>query len=208
MGVYFCIVQMYYKCKNAHASLAICFLNRTFAFRMKLNKDIQKLADERARKEGYFCASYYGSDGEKFIFLPMRADSQERREGLFVYIVVKDMKARIHRGLNYNGLAEIKRRDFYRGRAIYREFERKYDQDDFANDEEREYISAIVQNQRPDYDLAVAKSTLYDYLEIAERFGMKLELEVEERTKERNDGWEYYVVLKEFEHEEYKTDKG
>lgn len=38
--------------------------------------------------------------------------------------------------LNYNELAGIKRRDFYRGRAIYREFERKYDHDDFANDEE------------------------------------------------------------------------
>ena len=25
---------------------------------------------------------------------------------------------------------------------------------------------------------------------------------------QRNDGWEYYVVLKEFEHEKYKTDKG
>ena len=78
---------------------------------MRLDKDIQKLADERARKEGYFCASYYGRDGEKFIFLPIRADSQERTEGLFVYIVVKGMKARIHRGLNYNGLAGIKRRD-------------------------------------------------------------------------------------------------
>ena len=38
--------------------------------------------------------------------------------------------------LNYNELAGIKRRDFYRGRAIYREFVRKYDHDDFANDEE------------------------------------------------------------------------
>jgi len=175
---------------------------------MKLNKDIQKLADERARKEGYFCASYYGCDGEKFIFQPMRADSQERIEGLFLYIIVKDKKVRVHRSLNYNELAGIKRRDFYRGRAIYREFERMYDHDDFANDEEREYISEIVRNQRPGYDVAVAKSTLYDYLEIAERFGMKLELEVEEWSKERNDGWEYYVVLKEFEHEKYKTDKG
>ena len=34
----------------------------TFAFGMRLNKEIQKLADERARKEGYFCASYYGCD--------------------------------------------------------------------------------------------------------------------------------------------------
>lgn len=175
---------------------------------MRLNKDIQKLADERARKEGYFCASYYGRDGEKFIFLPMRADTQERTEGLFVYIVVKGMKARIHRGLNYNGLAGIKRRDFYRGRTIYREFERKYDHDDFANDEERAYISEIVQNQRPGYDIAVVKSVLYDYLEIAERFGMKLILEVEEWSKERNDGWVYYLVLKEFENEKYQADKG
>ena len=176
----------------------------TFAFGMKLNKEIQKLADERARKEGYFCASYYGRDGEKFIFLPMRADSQERIEGLFVYIVVKGKKARIHRGLNYNGLAGIRRRAFNRGRAIYREYERKYDHEDFANDEEREYISAIVQNQRPGYDVPIAKSTLYDYLEIAERFGMKLELEVEEWSRVRNDGWEYYLHLKRSKLEERK----
>lgn len=166
---------------------------------MRLNKDIQKLADERARKEGYFCASYYGRDGEKYIFLPMYADSQERCEGLFVYIVVNDMKARIHRGLNYTELSGIKHRDLYRGRAIYREFERKYDHDDFANDEEREYISEIVQNQRSGYDIPVPKNTLYDYLEIADRFGMKLILEVEEWSKERHDGWVYYLVLKEFE---------
>lgn len=180
----------------------------TFAFEMRLNKDIQKLADERARKEGYFCASYYGRDGEKHIFLPMYADSQKRCEGLFVYMVVKDTKARIHRGLNYTGLAGIKHRDFYRGRAIYREFERKHDHDDFANEEERAYISEIVQNQRSGYDIPVAKSTLYDYLEIAERFGMKLILEVEEWSKERNDGWVYYLVLKEFDNEEHKTYKG
>ena len=163
---------------------------------MKLNKEIQKLADERARKEGYFCASYYGRDGEKFIFLPMRADSEPRREGLFVYIVVKDMKARIHRGLNYNGLAGIRRRAFNRGRAIYREYERKYDHEDFANDEEREYISAIVQNQRPGYDVPIAKSTLYDYLEIADRFGLMLDLIPCELSMQRNDGWEYYLRLK------------
>jgi len=176
----------------------------TFAFGMRLNKEIQKLADERARKKGYFCASYYGRDGEKFIFLPMRADSELHREGLFVYIVVKDKKVRVHRSLNYNGLAGIRRRAFNRGRTIYKEFERKYDQDDFANDEEREYISAIVQNQRPGYDVPIAKSTLYDYLEIAERFGMKLELEVEEWSRVRNDGWEYYLHLKRSKLEERK----
>ena len=168
---------------------------------MRLTKDIQKLADERAQKEGYFCASYYGNDTEKYIFIPMYSDSQERTLGLFTYIVVKNMKARIHRGLNYNGLDGIRKRDYYRGRKIFQEFERKYYQDDFTCEEEREYISAIVQNQHPNYDVSVDKATLYNYLEIAERFGMKLELVPEEWTKERNDGWEYYLELKPFEHE-------
>ena len=166
---------------------------------MRLTKEIQTLADERARKEGYFCASYYGRDEEKLIFIPMYADSQERCTGLFTYIVVKDGKARIHRGLNYNGLAGIRKRDFSRGRNIYREFEKKYDSDNFANEEEAEYIRAIVENQSPSYDVPVDKSTLYEYLEIAERFGMKLVLKVEEHSRERTDGWVYYVVLKEFE---------
>ena len=172
-----------------HLDLYLCAV-------MKLNKDIQKLADERARKEGYFCASYYGRDGEKFIFLPMHADSQRRIGGLFVYIVVQAMKARIHRELNYNVLAGIKRRDFYRGRTIYKDFVRKYDHNDFANDEEREYISAIVQIQSPGYDVPIDQSTLYNYLEIADRFGLMLDLIPCEWSMQRDDGWEYYLRLK------------
>ena len=171
---------------------------------MRLTKDIQRAADERARKEDYFCAAYYGWDEEKFYFIPMFADSQERTLGIFTYIVVKDGKARIHRGLNYGGLDGIRKRDFTKGRAIYREFERKYDNDDFANDEEREYISAIIQNQRPSYEMAVDRGTLYEYLEIADRFRMKLELVPEPHTMERNDGWEYYVKLVEFERNNYQ----
>ncbi len=177
----------------------------TFAFEMRLTKEIQRAADERARKEDYFCASYYGRDEEKFYFIPMFADSQERTLGLFTYIVVKGGIARIHRGLNYGGLDGIRKRDFTKGRAIYREFERKYDNDDFINEEEREYISAIVQNQRPSYEVAVDRSTLYEYLEIADRFGMKLELVPEPHTMERNDGWEYYLKLAEFEERPLKS---
>ena len=68
-------------------------------------------------------------------------------------------------------------------------------EDDFASVEEREYISEIVNNQRPGYDVPVEKSELYDYLEIADRLNMKIELKPCEWCKERNDGWEYYIRL-------------
>ena len=102
---------------------------------------------------------------------------------------------------SFSYLKGMKIRDYKKGRAIYREFERKVAEDDFASMEERDYITEIVNNQRSVYDIPIDKGTLYDYLEIADRFKMKLVMKVEDWSKERNDGWEYYLELKPFEHE-------
>lgn len=108
---------------------------------------------------------------------------------------------------SFTYLNDLKFRDYKRGRAIYCEFEQKYDQDDFANKEEREYISSIVENQRSDHESAVNKGTLYDYLEIAERFNMKLKLKAEKWHMAGKDVLEYYLELKKYKHEGYKKHK-
>jgi len=97
---------------------------------------------------------------------------------------------------DFHYLGEVRRRDYRKGREIFREFERKVYENDFANDRERRYVCEIVYNQRPGYEVPVERKTLYDYLEIADRFGMKLELVPKEYSVERNDGWEYYLKLK------------
>ena len=164
---------------------------------MRMNKDIQRLADECAREAGYFCASYLGRLGEEFIFSTRYSDSEPRTEGLPSLIIVNDGKARHVMDVeSFHYLDEVKFRDYRKGSAIYREFERKVDEDDFASMEERDYITEIVHNQRPGYDVPVDKETLYDYLEIADRFGLMLDLVPEEWSMERNDGWHYYLRLK------------
>ena len=169
---------------------------------MRITKDIQKLADECARKEGYFCASYLGKKGEEFIFSTRYSDSMPRTEGLPALVIVCDMVARFCMDFeSFSYLNGLKIREYKKGCSIYRELKRKYDENDFVNDEERAYITDIVKNQRSEHDIPIDKETLYDYLEIAVRFKMKLELKVQEWSKESNDGWEYYLELKRFKHE-------
>ncbi len=74
--------------------------------------------------------------------------------------------------------------------------ERKVDDDDFASDDECEWVREIVYNQRPSYEIPVNKTDLYKYLEVATRMNLKLNLVPYDFCKERNDGWGYYLELK------------
>ena len=160
------------------------------------NKHIQELADKCAQKHGYFCASYLGRKGDSFIYAPHYSDNEPRCEGLPPVIVIKDDKATFIMGIeSFDIFNNLKFRDYKKGRSIFREYERKMMENDFASDEEREYISEIVNNQRPGYEVPVEKSELYDYLEIADRLNMKIELKPCEYSMGRNDGWEYYIEL-------------
>lgn len=171
----------------------------TFAFEMRLNKQIVALADTCAQENGYFCASYLGRKGDEFIFGTRYDDSEPRCEGLPALVVVWNGVARFLMDVeSFSYLNGLKFRACSKGKRIYHEWERKYDNDDFVNDEERKYISAIVQNQRPGYDIPIPKEDLFDYIEIADRFGMKLEIKPSSWCKERNDGWEYYLKLRKF----------
>ena len=172
---------------------------------MRLNKDIQKIADVCAQEAGYFCASYLGLLGEEFVFSTRYSESEPRCEGLPSLIIVRDGVARHVMDVeSFNYLDEVKFRDYKRGREIFREFERKVDAEDFTSMEERDYITEIVSNQRPGYDVPIDKETLYDYLEIADRFGLMLDLVPMDYSMGRIDGWEYYLRLKSGKLEEHK----
>lgn len=160
-----------------------------------MNKEIQALADAEVRKYGYFCASYLGRKGEEFVFATRYSDSEPRLEGLPNVVVIKDMEARYIHDIESFHYLDIPFRDYARGHAIYRDYERKVAEDDFANEAERRRISDIVHNQMPGYDVPVPKDQLYDYLEIAERLGLKAVLTPCEGSMERCDGWEYCIRL-------------
>ena len=111
-------------------------------------------------------------------------------------ITIKDNQVSFVTGMQSIEILEgLKFRDYKKGRLIFREYERKLMEDAFASDEERDYVSEIVHNQHPGYDVPVPKTELYNFLEIADRLGMKLELKPYEWCKIRNDGWAYYVEL-------------
>lgn len=160
------------------------------------NKEIQELADRCAQKHGYFCASYLGRKKNDFIYATRYQDSEPRTEGLPALIVVKDMTATFVMGMeSFDVLDNLRFRDYKKGRSIFKEYERKVDENDFESDDERKYISEIVYNQRPGFDIPIEKTELYDYLEIADRLNMNIELKPCEYSKDRLDGWEYYIEL-------------
>lgn len=179
---------------------------------MKVTKDIIRLADEQARKYGYLCASYLGRYKDTFVFACRQSTSSPFcteyrflgrtfilysnlvlvRNGEAHYCSSEDKKKRYCRNLHF--------RDFAKGRAIYRTYERQYDENDFASEEERENIRNIVENQRTLYERPIPKRELYEYLELASRLGMKPRLVVDINSMEKHliDGWEYHIHLKPF----------
>lgn len=173
---------------------------------MRLNKAIQKLADDSAQEGGYFCASYLGRIEDEFVFSTRYSDSEPRCEGLPSLVIVKDGIAQLVMDVeSFHYLNKVNFRNYRKGRTIYRKFERKVDEDNFSSIEERDYITEIVMNQqRPGYDVPIEKETLYDYLEIADRFGLMLDLVPMDYSMSQNDGWEYFLRLKSGKLEGYK----
>lgn len=164
---------------------------------LRHNKEIQALADKCAQENGYFCSSYLGRKGEMFVYEPCERSCEYKCTDLPSVIIVEDGKAEyVGWERSFDILNGLKFRDYKKGRGIFREYERKVDNNDFISEKEQEYISEIVNNQRPGYDVPVPKTDLYKYLEIADRLNMKIELKTYKWCKDRNDGWCYYLELK------------
>ena len=154
------------------------------------------MADKCAQENGYFCALYLGKKGDAFVYDVIREICCVECLGLPSVILIDNNKAYMCNG--WEGmeiLSETKFRDLKKGRAIYKEFVRKVEHNDFSSRTECKYITEIVENQKPSYDCPVPKDKLYEYLEIADRFGMRLKLEPYDWCKDRHDGWVYYLKL-------------
>ena len=163
---------------------------------LRNNSYIQGLADKCAQQNGFVCASYLGRKGEVFIYEPIEKTSEVKCTDLPPVIAVEDGQVTFVTGERVlDILCGLKFRDYKKGRQFFREMERKVDDDDFASEEERDWICEIVYNQRPSYEIPVNKTVLYKYLEVAARMNMKLELVPYDYSKERNDGWGYYLEL-------------
>jgi len=160
------------------------------------NKLIQELADKCAQENGYFCASYLGRKGVLFVYAPKEKASEIKCTDIPPVITIKGYRVSFVNGMQSFEIIEgLKFRDYKKGRQIFKEYERKVMANDFSSFEEKEYISEIVYNQHPGYEVPVPKTQLYEYLEIANRLGMKLKLVPYEWCKTKNDGWAYYVEL-------------
>lgn len=160
------------------------------------NKHIQEQADLCAQEYGYFCASYLGRKGDLFVYAPKEKVSEIKCTDLPPVITIKGNIVSFVTGMqSLDILGGLKFRDYKKGRHIFKEYERKVMANDFSSDKEQEYITEIVNNQHPGYEVPVSKNELYEYLEIANRLGMILKLVPYEWCKTRNDGWAYYVEL-------------
>ncbi len=165
---------------------------------MRHNNKIQQIADECAKENGYLCALYLGKIGEEtFVYKPMEANSELRCEGLCKWIVVRGGKAEFLRCLTYEPLEGLKRRDFKKGREMYRKYRDIWFDQKSSTEEERQYAATIVHLVEGFcYDGGnVEPTTMYQYLEIAGRLNMKITSVPDPSTMDRCDGWEYYIQL-------------
>lgn len=164
---------------------------------LRNNPYIQDLADKCAQKNGFVCASYLGRKGEVFVYEPITKTSEVKCTDLLPIITIEDDCSSFVTGERVTDiLCGFKFRDYQKGRRIFREMERKVDENDFTSKKESEWVRDIVYNQRTGYEIPVNKTDLYKYLEVACRMGMKLVLVPCDFCKERNDGWVYYLELK------------
>lgn len=139
---------------------------------MRYNKEIQKLADECAQEEDYLCASYMGRYKDSFMFEPMYEDNFPRCTGLPCIIFVKDGVASFWRELGLSDVYKNMRNIGSAGRRIAKRYRQMLKEDACESEEQREYISSVL-----DYldSPLTSKSELYQFIEIAERLGKKLE---------------------------------
>ena len=173
------------------------------------NAHIQKLADDAAREEDFFCASYYGRidgpcafsrvgyDGPTFVYHGQHRDSLERATGLpYLFLVQGEEVVSVCDEISFEIIEQVKHPNrFPHGKRLFLQHQRKFE-DPSAPEKERRYSSEIVHAcQRYSYDCAIPLRTMYEFLEIAERFHKKIKIVPNPSTTDRCDGWEYYIKI-------------
>lgn len=161
---------------------------------MRNSKKSQALADICAKEHGFFCASYRGCSAAELIYEPLNSNS-ENNPCIPTYILICGNEAMYVQGMEYvDVLDDVKTRDFKEGRNIFNALYRKFQEKNFECDSEEH---SVVVSQLGPKKPWINKEVLYDYLEVAERLGMKVELYPNRKESIDNDGnWMYHVELR------------
>lgn len=154
------------------------------------------MADKCAKEHGFLCANYIGRCVDMFVYEPIPIKPEEHRLEFPDVITIKNNQAKHHKSMmSLDVLAGTKRRDYKKGREIYREYVCKLSRDKFSSKREREYVREIVGITQPGYDIPIPYNKMYKFLELADRLGKKIKVTPYEWCKDRRDGWEYYLEL-------------
>lgn len=164
---------------------------------MRNSKKSQALADICAKEHGFFCASYRGCSAEELVYVPLNSNS-ENNPSIPTYIFIRGNESEYVQGLEYvDVLDDVKTRDFKEGRNIFNALYRKFQEKKFECDNEESAEHSIVVSQLGPKKPWINKNILYDYLEIADRLGMKLELYPnKEKSIDDEGNWMYHVELR------------
>ena len=165
---------------------------------MRYNAEIQKAADAYAKKHGYFCAVYLGPTDKALIFKPRWEDNEPRCTGLPTFIVYRDNKFRLDRGLNfckYDKKLRYKHQPS-KGKALFDIYNQMSDYDFAASEEDLSLVKEIVAaSWGGGYETPVPMHDICEALEIADRLDMTIEFFPNPATMERCDGWEYFIRI-------------
>lgn len=164
---------------------------------MKHNSFTQSLADKCAKANGFFCASYRGCSAEELIYEPLNSNSENNLR-IPTFILIRGNKTEYVQGMEYIDVLDgVKIRDFKEGRNIFNALYRKFQEKNFECDSEESEEHLVVVSQLGPKKPWINKEVLYDYLEVAERLGMKVELYPNREESIDNEGnWMYHVELK------------
>ena len=124
-------------------------------------KDYARKADQLARKYGYFCASFIGTDGTREVYSPRYFHNEVMTEGLPNLIVVSD-DGEVSWAGGYDSfpiLGALKEYGYADGKRMYQKIVRRP-----ASADERQLVAVV--------EAAADKERYYEYLELAKRLQM------------------------------------
>ena len=163
---------------------------------MRNSKKTQAIADNCAKAHGFFCASYRGCSEEELIYVPLCSNSENNPQ-VPSFILIRSNVAQYVQGMEYIDVLDgVRLRDFRRGREIYKSLYRKFQEKDFECEDCESEEHSIVISQLIYPKPWLSRQILYDYLEIAERLGMKVELHPNNGCIDFEGNWVYHAELK------------
>ena len=151
---------------------------------LRYNATYQQRADRLAQEENiwafaHYVGHYHGPVGslsplsepqDWLVFRPLESDSRPRETGFPFVILINEQHEEMTNELPYNFdiINATSRTDtLSQARRLFREYERKVQHNDFANDQERNDIIALVHAAHGTYP--IPRTDIYIYLQAAHR---------------------------------------